>query len=504
MKSMAKTQTKIPFLEKKRTSLRSIGKENIEKKSPNITQKESESQESCITSKCKDYKRSLNSVNSQSDSDCSPPKRDCSNTPTQLMDHLTVKDLPCTKFDVLSCKKLFPGDKINAFHEAQKALHSSSPISLPGREDKLSMLKEYLTRHLNNKTSGTLYVSGPPGTGKTVCLNSAIGDNEIKKGYKVIYVNCTSMKSSSTIYLRVCEELGIKCKGHSEKTTLRAIENHLTSTQRSILLVLDELDQLSSRSQSVLYSVFEWPSLSNSRLVLVGIANALDLTDRVLPRLRAHLQLQPELLHFEPYNRQQIVDIIADRLKQAGVNEVFPASALQLLAGKIAAVSGDIRRALDISRRVIELAENKNILQPLNGDKTHTIDLQDVMMVMNNVYNTTQCLDTSESDDFPIQQKLLICSLLLILQTSKTKDVAIGKLHDVYRKVCEKRNISSVDLSEFLSLTSLVSSRGILRVIGKNHNRFSKVVLQWDQKEVAAALEDKQLLAVILNDKSIV
>ena len=34
----------------------------------------------------------------------------------------------------------------------------------------------------------------------------------------------------------------------------------------------------------VLYKVFNWISMDNSRLLLVGIANSLDLTDRVLPR----------------------------------------------------------------------------------------------------------------------------------------------------------------------------------------------------------------------------
>jgi Cdc6-like AAA superfamily ATPase len=46
---------------------------------------------------------------------------------------------------------------------------------------------------------------------------------------------------------------------------------------------------------------------------------------------------------------------------------MFPSVALELLAGKVASTCGDIRRALDIGRRVIELAEAQkfNQIMPL-------------------------------------------------------------------------------------------------------------------------------------------
>lgn len=80
--------------------------------------------------------------------------------------------------------------------------------------------------------------------------------------------------------------------------------------------MLDEIDQLDSRKQSVLYTIFEWPSAPNSKLVLIGIANALDLTDRILPRLQARLDLRPRLLHFAPYTKLEIINILTERLKQ--------------------------------------------------------------------------------------------------------------------------------------------------------------------------------------------
>jgi cell division control protein 6 len=83
--------------------------------------------------------------------------------------------------------------------------------------------------------------------------------------------------------------------------------------------VLDEIDQLDSRKQSVLYTVFEWPSAPKSKLVLIGIANALDLTDRILPRLQARCDLRPQLLHFTPYTKLEIVNILTERLKQVNI-----------------------------------------------------------------------------------------------------------------------------------------------------------------------------------------
>nr|CAD7574028.1 unnamed protein product [Timema californicum] len=509
-------------------------------------------------------KRGRISSNGSSDSHLSSPS-----TPSQLISRVRLVS-PTELKRFKTAGQCFPPKRLfstgASYQHARQALHSSVPTDLPGRQEQLAQLHEFLSSCLDHMVSGTLYVSGPPGTGKTACLVKIMELPEgtdkdtsntqpyesftalepglspwtlFKNAYKMVYVNCTSMRSSSCVYARITQELRIKTSGKNEKDLLAALEKYLATSKKMILVVLDEIDQLDSRKQSVLYTIFEWPSKPNSRLVLIGIANALDLTDRILPRLQARLDMKPRLLNFPPYSKQQIVDILAHRLKESGASEVFSPVALQLLAGKVASVSGDVRRALDIARRVTELTENKNLPLQLTTDygerkfytlpnldimnsiilsvvggntptpkesprKTQpvapTVELKEVMSVLNNVYATSQKLGDDDCDSFPLQQKVLLCTLILMLKKGRNRDITVGKLHEVYRRVCIKRNLLDVDQSEFFSLCHLVETRGILRVQRHKEPRLSKVCLQWDEEEVGAVLKDKQLLAAILND----
>ncbi|XP_026827321.1 cell division control protein 6 homolog [Ooceraea biroi] len=405
----------------------------------------------------------------------------------------------------------------NKYQDARKALHSSVTEDLPGREEELAKLHEFLHSHLEKETSASLYVSGPPGTGKTASLFKIMQQPQLRSKLRVVYINCTTMKSAAAIYTKLIQELSITSSTKSGRNNKAIIENYLTSRHKMLMLVLDEIDQLESRKQSVLYSIFEWPSIASAKLILVGIANSLDLTDRILPRLQARCEFKPTLMHFASYTKQQISNIILARLNQANATNVFTPSAIQLLAGKVAAISGDIRRALDISRRVVELAESHQtaqVLRPTNDNDTNTeslqkepeiaekpVDLKEVVTVLSGVYGGTQNLD-KEQDTFPLQQKLLLCSLLLILNKGRNKDVIVGRLYEVYKKVCKKRNIHAVDISEFVSLCSLIETRGILRVVGKKEARLSKVNLQWDLEELDAVLQDKEMMAEIISDTS--
>lgn len=401
----------------------------------------------------------------------------------------------------------------NKYQSARQVLSSSASDKMPGREQEFNELHEMVEECNRTKKSTSVYISGQPGTGKTATLTKLL-QSEIVKSFATVYVNCTGISHIGSIYKRICESLGLKVKGNrTEKECLATTEKHFQSSRhKPVLLILDEIDQLMDKKQTILYTIFEWPTKFSSKLMLISIANALDFTDRMLSRLNAVVDLKPKLMHFQPYTKQQICDIFNDRLAQAGVMHIFPPVTIQLLAAKVAAVSGDVRRALDIGRRVIEIADQqdrdalgKDLLDelgiaPLEAVAAKPVQVKQVVSVLNNVYGASQALNDDIDDAYPLQQKIGICALLLIMKNEKNKDVSLGKLHDVYRRICSKRNMPAVDQMEFVGLCELIETRGIVKFVKKKEPRLSKVRLQWDEDEVRTALQDKQLIASILSD----
>ena len=53
---------------------------------------------------------------------------------------------------------------------------------------------------------------------------------------------------------------------------------------------MDELDQLVTTKQDVVYNFFNWPTLVGSKLIVIAVANTMDLPERVMSgRVRSRL-----------------------------------------------------------------------------------------------------------------------------------------------------------------------------------------------------------------------
>ena len=130
-----------------------------------------------------------------------------------------------------------------------------------------------------------------------------------------------------------------------------------------------------TKDQSVLYRIFEWTAMQKSTVVVIGMANTLDLTGRFLPRLKALnctsssssesmliLEGEPSHVPFIPYDVSQMVSILQERLRpierripptETGEpgGPLMPRPAMELIARRVV-VSSDLRKLFDIARCV--------------------------------------------------------------------------------------------------------------------------------------------------------
>jgi cell division control protein 6 len=242
------------------------------------------------------------------------------------------------------------------------------PGRLIGREDERKELTEFVQDRLDKTSGGCTYVSGPPGTGKSAMVNEVTANFESSETVKKVYINCMSIKTSGDLYRNLLENLrgDVKVLEGDEVKTLQGMFISRKKTKTSYLITLDEIDHILTLDLEILYKLFEWSLQRSSRLVLIGIANALDLTDRFLPRLKAR-NLKPQLLPFLPYTAFHIKTIIITRLKSLlsadsqtpdYVPFLHPA-AIELCSRKVSSQTGDLRKAFDICRRAIDLVESE-------------------------------------------------------------------------------------------------------------------------------------------------
>jgi len=112
------------------------------------------------------------------------------------------------------------------FQLAKRALHTSRPSRLPGRESLIEEVHCWLSSHLVNKEPGAMYISGAPGTGKSAvvqhsvhrCENLEEGDKQLKP-FNKLFINCMSVVSITTIYDDIAKLL--KVNNNSKGVTLK-------------------------------------------------------------------------------------------------------------------------------------------------------------------------------------------------------------------------------------------------------------------------------------------
>lgn len=292
-------------------------------------------------------------------------------TPT----HKRIVVKKALEFTPLGTRILSPQVLASPYAQARNQLHVSSvPATLPCREEEFSEVYSHLEKAITDGTGSCIYIAGTPGTGKTATvrevvaqLNASVLAEELDD---FIFVEINGMKVTDPhqSYSLLWEALRGDRVSPSHALELLEREFSTPSPRRVPCVVLmDELDQLVTKNQSVMYNFFNWPGLRHSRLIVLAVANTMDLPERTLSN-KISSRLGLHRITFKGYTHAQLIQIIESRLANVPGKLVHP-DAVQFASRKVAAVSGDARRALDICRRAVEIAETEASLSTITEEE---------------------------------------------------------------------------------------------------------------------------------------
>jgi len=308
---------------------------------------------------------------------------------------------------------------------------------LSGRESEQADIEHFLTDAVSTGgRSQVLYVSGMPGTGKTASVLEVVARleraSETARLPKFTFLHVNGMCSSSpiSIFSDILQQLQAHRKGFARAPMsgnraydeLTKLFSGRDLGEETIVLLIDEIDSLVTQGQAVLYQLFDWMSLPNARLALVSIANTMDLPERLLPRISSRLAVVP--VNFAAYDRPQLREIMTHRLWLAKAEGAFTKDALEICAARVAAASGDARKALQVCRRAIEIQ-----LEECSANELGPVTLQHVAAAEESLLRVNPASKSIEGLSLKARRLLLA----IVLEVKRSEKLLVP-LRDALRR----------------------------------------------------------------------
>jgi len=335
--------------------------------------------------------------------------------------------------------------------------------SLPYRDFELKTLWSFFKPALEDPKSSFLrivQVIGSAGSGKTCTLR--LFGRKVEEEYanvKHVYVNLRVEGGRKTVlYRNIARRIEPKLVSVSlsAEETLLAIVSLLQSSDRRVILTVDEVDYYVKhfKDEGVVYDLTRLNELSPGRpcgfIGVVLLARSRDfhrlLDEAELSKLgRLHLT-------FKPYNSQQIRDILDKRAEEALNPGAYSEDVLSFISDLTASppVNGDMRYALDLLLYAGTLAE-------LEGSRV--VKAEHVRKIHGSLHPN---LTTEEVMSLPEEEKLVLLALSRVLTVKKTAYATFREVYEEVQLLCEEQGRKPIaEVDEYLQD---LSDRGMVDI----------------------------------------
>lgn len=419
-----------------------------------------------------------------------------------------INDEPCTIESDLKPKRLMFGS--DPIISKTKSLLQQSSVSnleqtwLATRKSEYDEIMHFFHNSISDRESAdnSLYITGPPGTGKTAQLDLILRDkfheiildpknkkvtkhdpellntsyfetqSDIFQSIAVAKVNCIALSKPECIFQKLLLEIvngKYKQQHHKACDSVKNLKSFCRSKPNThFIFILDEMDKLIkqttvlSSATKIILDLFLLAKEPGINVTIIGIANSIDLKDRVLNRLNLQKELLPKVIHFHPYNSEQMFEIVRSKLSIfPACFEIFQPMAIKFATTKCSGSTGDLRRLFDLLRSSVQLLELESLKG--NSDKTRgrKVTITHVAKAVSKYMNSA----TTKTRIAPlnIQQKIILCSLVHRERFDLNKCLCtVEEAYDYYVKLLKRTDVMKpLSKAEFFESCYSLQSSGV-------------------------------------------
>lgn len=337
------------------------------------------------------------------------------------------------------------------------------PRRLPHREKEYRLLMEFFNFLLKfpEKMTQRVMITGEVGTGKTALAQRFGADMTIeanKRGlnFRYIHVNCREYRGKLFLILQRAVSVfrpNFPKRGYSAEEALETLIQSLEEEDAYIILSLDEFDTLIEKEGSeAVYKLTRLQEMSRGKPQRISILSILrDIKSTESLDNSARSTLQRNVISLERYPKDQLADILKDRVTMAFELSTVSEDIVDLVAELAVSENGNARFAIELLWRAGKYADAEDLDE---------VEPECVRKAISNIIPTVK---KSELDSLGFHEKLFLLAAARIFKGSQKTYASLSEIEEGYMVVCEEMEERPHSHTQLWKYVQLFSALGILK-----------------------------------------
>ena len=373
------------------------------------------------------------------------------------------------------------------------------PRRLPHREKEHRLLLEFFNFLLQfpERMTQRAIITGEVGTGKTVLAQRFGADitreaNKRGVNFRYVHVNCREYRGKLFLILQHAVSVfrpNFPKRGYSAEEALETLMQSLDEENAYMILALDEFDTLIEQEGSeAVYKLTRLQEMRRDkpqRISLLSVLRNIKSTEKLDDSTKS--TLQRNVVSLKRYPKDQLMDILNERVAMAFEPSTVPEDVVNLVAELAVSESGNARFAIELLWRAGKYADAEDLDE---------IEAECVRKAVSSIVPTVR---RSELTSLSFHEKMFLLSAARVFKGSHRTYASLSEIEEGYAVVCEEFGEQPHSHTQLWKYVQLFSTLGILKAevaATGTRGRSTRVSLPSVpayelEKELSAALEKR-------------